>query len=173
MKVRWEDRHATNENHIEEGADITTCPPQEFYGGSAAQSSLLPFLDIMLGVEHDNKNGSYLTAMREYMYRPHREFLAHLERTTSTKTNIRQFLNHLSLPSPAADKVKAAYNECLEHLQVMSSMAVSLVLPIADISHCPYFSRSGIYHVTAEKWSFHCTSLLSLIVYSVYILEFD
>jgi len=127
VKVRWEDRHATNENHIEEGADITTCPPQEFYGGSAAQSSLLPFLDIMLGVEHDNKNGSYLTAMREYMYRPHREFLAHLERTTSTKTNIRQFLNHLSLPSPAADKVKAAYNECLEHLQTFRTAHISVV----------------------------------------------
>lgn len=124
VTIRWEDRHAAT-SHIEEGADISACPPQEFYGGSAAQSSLLPFLDIMLGVEHDNKNGSYLTAMREYMYRPHREFLAHLEHVTSTKTSIRHFLNSLTLPSPAVDEVKAAYNECLEHLQVLQPIAIS------------------------------------------------
>ena len=49
---------------------------QFYYGGSAAQSPLLPFLDISLGVSHANsKSQSFLLAMRDYMLKPHREFL--------------------------------------------------------------------------------------------------
>jgi hypothetical protein len=56
---------------------------QQFYGGSAAQSSLLPFLDIALGVTHDSsKSRDFLLAMREYMLKPHRDFLRYLESTS-------------------------------------------------------------------------------------------
>jgi indoleamine 2,3-dioxygenase len=54
--------------------------PQQFYGGSAAQSSLLPFLDITLGIGHESsKSRDFLLAMRDYMLKPHREFLSYLE----------------------------------------------------------------------------------------------
>lgn len=57
-----------------------TTERQQFYGGSAAQSSLLPFLDISLGVSHENsKSKDFLMAMRDYMTRPHREFLLYVE----------------------------------------------------------------------------------------------
>ena len=53
---------------------------QQFYGGSAAQSSLIPFLDIVLGVSHDKtKSKDFLMAMRDYMTREHREFLVYVE----------------------------------------------------------------------------------------------
>ena len=48
--------------------------------GSAAQSSLLPLLDIALGVSHqESKSFNFLQEMREYMIKPHREFLKHVE----------------------------------------------------------------------------------------------
>ena len=57
-----------------------TADRQQFYGGSAAQSSLLPFLDITLGVSHENsKSKDFLLAMRDYMPRRHREFLLYIE----------------------------------------------------------------------------------------------
>jgi indoleamine 2,3-dioxygenase len=53
---------------------------QQYYGGSAAQSSLLPFLDIGLGVSHKStKSQDFLLSMREYMPRAHREFLGYME----------------------------------------------------------------------------------------------
>lgn len=59
---------------------------QQFYGGSAAQSALLPFLDIMLGVEHDSvRSRDFLLAMRDYMFKPHRDFLAYLETTNGLR----------------------------------------------------------------------------------------
>jgi indoleamine 2,3-dioxygenase len=61
---------------------------KQYYGGSAAQSALLPVLDIGLGVKHENeKSREFLTAMRDYMMKPHRDFLTYLE----TIANIRDF----------------------------------------------------------------------------------
>eukprot|EP01035_Chromulina_nebulosa_P016952 gene16952-22444_t len=53
---------------------------QQYYGGSAAQSSLIPFLDIGLGISHDNtRSKDFLLAMRDYMVSSHRDFLKYLE----------------------------------------------------------------------------------------------
>lgn len=50
------------------------------YGGSAAQSSLIPLLDIGLGISHDSiRSKDFLLAMRDYMVKSHREFLTYLE----------------------------------------------------------------------------------------------
>jgi indoleamine 2,3-dioxygenase len=61
----------------------------KFYGGSAAQSSLIPFLDIALGVSHESsKSQEFLLAMREYMPKSHREFLGYVKQVAC----IRQFI---------------------------------------------------------------------------------
>lgn len=65
---------------------------RQYYGGSAAQSALLPLLDIGLGVQHDSvKSTDFLLAMRDYMLKPHRELLAYLEEVA----NIREFVSNL------------------------------------------------------------------------------
>lgn len=57
--------------------------PMQFYGGSAAQSSLIPFLDLGLGVTHDSsKSQDFLLAMREYMPLKHREFLVYMKQVS-------------------------------------------------------------------------------------------
>lgn len=64
--------------------------PLQYYGGSAAQSALIPFLDIGLGICHaSSKSHDFLLAMREYMICPHREFLEYLE----TVACIRDFVS--------------------------------------------------------------------------------
>lgn len=78
---------------INRKATLETCAPQYFSGGSAAQSALLPFLDICLGVdhtEHDKSSNSagFLRSMRQYMPRQHREFLELMEKDAC----IRQFM---------------------------------------------------------------------------------
>lgn len=55
--------------------------PTELSGPSAGQSSLIPALDLFLGVSHgkDPTSDQWLKRMRMYMPRHHRNFLRHLE----------------------------------------------------------------------------------------------
>jgi hypothetical protein len=73
----WKDNPILPEGVIYKGVSEKR---MQFYGGSAAQSALIPFLDIGLGISHaSSKSHDFLQAMRDYMIRPHREFLAYLE----------------------------------------------------------------------------------------------
>lgn len=48
-------------------------------GGSAAQSSLIPILDVLFNIEHPEHGGDFLRKMRNYMPRFHREFITFIE----------------------------------------------------------------------------------------------
>ena len=78
----------------------------QFSGGSNAQSSIIQFFDVVLGIEHrptgekrtgasDAESGpvsspshSFIQDMRKYMPGPHRRFLEHMERIS----NIREYV---------------------------------------------------------------------------------
>ncbi len=58
--------------------------PQTWFGGSAAQSSLIQALDIAFAVAHEEKHSAaFLINMRTYMPQPHRAFLEYLETVAS------------------------------------------------------------------------------------------
>ncbi|MEM8894747.1 MAG: hypothetical protein AAGC88_09225 [Bacteroidota bacterium] len=58
--------------------------PQTWFGGSAAQSSLIQALDIGFAVVHEEKHSAaFLKNMRTYMPQPHRFFLEYLETVPS------------------------------------------------------------------------------------------
>ncbi|KAH7132662.1 indoleamine 2,3-dioxygenase alpha type [Dendryphion nanum] len=83
-----------------------TQPYVQYSGGSNAQSSIIQFFDIVLGVEHrptgEKRNDpsdsdssgssppmhSFILEMRKYMPGPHRRFLAHVE----SVSNIREYV---------------------------------------------------------------------------------
>ena len=62
--------------------------PQEFYGTSAAQSTLFPVIDAVLGVSHSN---AYMLETLEYMPRGHRQLVQHL-RSRRGETSVEAYL---------------------------------------------------------------------------------
>lgn len=68
---------------IYEGIDAN---PIEYYGASAGQSSSVFAFDLFLGVKHaGKKEHEFVNAMKDYMPRGHREFLAKLESMPSVR----------------------------------------------------------------------------------------
>jgi indoleamine 2,3-dioxygenase len=92
---------------IYEGVSET---PQQFAGGSAAQSSLLQALDAGLGiVHHDDETRPFLLEMRRYMPPPHRQFIESLEAGPSLRHIILTQRDH----HPA---LYERYNDCVQRL---------------------------------------------------------
>lgn len=121
----------------------------QFYGGSAAQSAMIPFLDIGLGVQHNSSSSKgFLLAMRDYMLRPHREFLEYWQTVACLKEFIDDVMkltgvtadsmkgdtekkgSQRSAMDDAVDAVKAlvsTYDLCLLNLTSFRSTHISLV----------------------------------------------
>ncbi|EAT81968.2 hypothetical protein SNOG_10574 [Parastagonospora nodorum SN15] len=118
-----------------------TQPYVQFSGGSNAQSSIIQFFDIVLGVEHrptgekpsPNPSSSsshdsgavqspphgFIQDMRRYMPGPHRRFLSHMEQVA----NIREFVN-----SHRDDRaLTTAYDACLAMLRSLRDKHIQLV----------------------------------------------
>ncbi|KAL8844938.1 MAG: hypothetical protein Q9176_000610 [Flavoplaca citrina] len=108
-------------------------------GGSNAQSSLIQFFDIILGIEHrptgekprQQSSGSesegqsppsrhnFIHEMRAYMPGPHRRFLEH----ASNVANIRDFVENNS----ANHDLTIAYDACLAMLRALRDKHIQLV----------------------------------------------
>lgn len=114
-------------------------PPEyrQYGGGSNAQSSLIQFFDIVLGVEHrptgvtrkdqssaSTEDGpksrhSFIHDMRAYMPGPHRRFLEDVD----SITNIRAFVD-ARRTDPA---LRLAYDACLSMLRAMRDKHIQIV----------------------------------------------
>ncbi|KAM4836786.1 indoleamine 2,3-dioxygenase 1 [Thomomys bottae] len=95
--------------------------PEEFAGGSAAQSSIFQSLDVLLGTEQNTSGGSaaeFLQDMRKYMPPAHREFLKFLESCPS----LRKFV----ITCNNAD-LKEAYNSCVKALVTLRNYHLTIV----------------------------------------------
>lgn len=111
---------------------------RQYGGGSNAQSSLIQFFDIVLGVEHrptgkrrtDTSESdlegtappsrhNFIQDMRSYMPGPHRRFLEHV----SNVANIREYVeSHRSDPS-----LTIAYDACLAMLRSLRDKHIQMV----------------------------------------------
>ena len=81
--------------------------PQFFRGETGAQSSIIPFLDGALGIEHSNDNlRPYLNEMRDYMPPNHRKMIDNVEKRSKAKTYINK-----------SKKLVKEYNDCLEEIR--------------------------------------------------------
>lgn len=99
-----------------------------YRGASNAQSSLFHFLDIVLGVDHQDHVSStttekprenFLRSMRTYMPGPHRRFLESIE----TFASLRDFA-HGGAPD---DKLVAAFNGCVDALLRLRRKHIQIV----------------------------------------------
>jgi indoleamine 2,3-dioxygenase len=101
----------------------------QFYGGSAAQSALIPFYDITLGIDHDStKSKDFLLAMRDYMIKPHREFLKYLESIACVRPFVLERLNELAKLEKAESALNGSQQELL---RILRSLRDSYDLAVA------------------------------------------
>lgn len=114
-------------------------PYVQFSGGSNAQSSIIQFFDVVLGVEHrptgekrseapstssatgavESPPHGFIQDMRRYMPGPHRRFLEHMERVA----NIREFVNS----NRSNRALVTAYDACLAMLRALRDKHIQLV----------------------------------------------
>ena len=81
--------------------------PQFFRGETGAQSSIIPFLDGSLGIDHTNDNlRHYLNEMRDYMPPNHRKMIEDVETSSHAKELIYR-----------SKKLIQKYNSCLEEIR--------------------------------------------------------
>jgi indoleamine 2,3-dioxygenase len=114
-----------------------TQPYVQFSGGSNAQSSIIQFFDVVLGVEHRPTGESrstprvpdagavqspphgFIQDMRRYMPGPHRRFLEAMQDVA----NIRDFVNE----NHADRALTTAYDACLAMLRSLRDKHIQLV----------------------------------------------
>lgn len=94
-------------------------------GGSNAQSSLIQFFDVFLGVEHGPTGGGgggnvYLSQMRDYMPGPHRDFLNHMDKIS----NVRNYV----MTSASGPEVMDAYNLAVQRLREFRDIHIQIVV---------------------------------------------
>ena len=86
--------------------------PQFYRGETGAQSSIIPFLDGVLGIYHSNDNlRHYLNEMRDYMPPKHRKMIEDVEKRSEAKDLISQ-----------SKKLMNVYNNCLEEIRKFRAM---------------------------------------------------
>jgi indoleamine 2,3-dioxygenase len=106
----------------------------QFSGGSNAQSSIIQFFDIILGIghrptgftpasadvtTHGAPSNSFIHEMRAYMPGPHRRFLQHVERVA----NIHDFVT----AHPENRALSTAYDACLAMLRAFRDTHIQMV----------------------------------------------
>ncbi len=105
----WKNNPALPNGLIYEGVDAYGGQPQQFRGETGAQSSIIPTLDGLLGVQHaDDPLKTYLMEMRLYMPPAHRRFMEAVE----TRSTVREAV----LQSGDA-ALREVYNACIEGIQ--------------------------------------------------------
>lgn len=93
----------------------TEGPPQQLFGCSGAQSSIVPAIEAALGIQHDDgRLKDYLRTMRKYMPPAHRQVIADLE----AGPNPRDMAGRSGM-------VGAAYNQAVHQLETFRSVHMS------------------------------------------------
>ncbi|EME50077.1 hypothetical protein DOTSEDRAFT_68814 [Dothistroma septosporum NZE10] len=123
---------------FDNGGPINKQQYVQFSGGSNAQSSILQFFDIVLGVEHrptgdkkvpiteqvgkkpEKPSANFIHEMRQYMPGPHAQFLRKVERIANIKTFVEEhsYDGALSLAFDACLAMLSAFRD--RHIQIVS-----------------------------------------------------
>ena len=127
---------------VYEGVEKFAGAPQTFAGETGAQSTAIPALRALLGLEH-NEGGltTYLTDMIDHMPVPHRQFLASIDSNA-----IRSFV-----VSQNAAKLNSAYNACLQSTLEFRSLHLNMARSyIASRMGKPNRHRRNRFHALAH-----------------------
>jgi indoleamine 2,3-dioxygenase len=105
----WKGNPAMPEGLIYEGVDKYKGKPQAFRGQTGSQSSIVPTMDALLGIAHENDPlREYLDELHQYRPPRHRQFIEEVQK-------------HSTLRAFVADSGDAEmigiYNDIIEHVQ--------------------------------------------------------
>jgi len=101
----WKNNPAMTDGLIYEGVDTQA---QFYRGETGAQSTIIPMLDAVLCIGHEEDElRTYLMEMRTYMPPGHRDFLAEVEK----RSRLRAFVKDQCGPT-----VRELYNTCVQHI---------------------------------------------------------
>jgi indoleamine 2,3-dioxygenase len=104
----WKNNPALPNGLIYEGVAEYENKPQQFRGETGAQSSIIPVMDAVFNIEHQNDLlRAYLQEMRIYMPYEHRDFLEKIESSGGIRHYI---INHYK----STPLLRSLYNECIE-----------------------------------------------------------
>jgi indoleamine 2,3-dioxygenase len=110
----WKNHPDIPEGVIYEGVDSYGGRPQKFRGETGAQSAIVPALDAMLGVKHNEDMLSvYLQEMRTYMPPAHRAFIESIERRIPVRAFIQQ---------AGRRELTSVFNACVDALEDFRSL---------------------------------------------------
>jgi indoleamine 2,3-dioxygenase len=105
----WKNNPALPNGLIYEGVAAYGGQPQQFRGETGAQSSIIPTLDGLLGIQHaDDPLKTYLMEMRLYMPPAHRRFIEAVESRSTVRETVLQ---------NGDSALRDAYNACVENIQ--------------------------------------------------------
>ena len=115
----WKNNPATPNGVIYEGVEEYGGTPQLFRGETGAQSSIVPALDVLLGVAHSNDPlKEYLDEMRLYMPKEHRNLLNDLDQWSENKSNSKTEDTSVVLSDEIIKEVHAFRNKHLEYARI-------------------------------------------------------
>ncbi|MDQ7030167.1 MAG: indoleamine 2,3-dioxygenase [Ardenticatenia bacterium] len=107
----WKNNPAVPDGIVYEGVADYGGTPQQFRGGSGAQTAIIPAIDAALGIDHaDDPLRPYLLEMRAYMTPAQRAFIEAVEVGPSVRDYV--LAHHRAYP-----KLREAYNTCVVALQ--------------------------------------------------------
>ena len=116
----WKNNPATPNGVIYEGVEEYGGTPQLFRGETGAQSSIVPALDVLLGVAHSNDPlKEYLDEMRLYMPKEHRNLLNDLDQwSENNRSNSTTEDSSVVLSDEIINEVHAFRNKHLEYARI-------------------------------------------------------
>jgi indoleamine 2,3-dioxygenase len=111
----WKDHPSFPDGLLYEGVEAFKGKPQFFRGETGAQSSIIPALDAVLGVVHDNdRMRYYLDEMRDYMPPGHRAFIKAIE----DGPPVREFV---TAAGSSHKQLHDVYNSCINWMEKFRS----------------------------------------------------
>lgn len=90
-----------------------------YVGGSTAQSPLIHLIDILLGINFEEKIKNHLREQRLYMIKSHRDYLEDIE----NKIKIREYIINNNINN----EMKIKYNQCLDILKKFRKVHYDIV----------------------------------------------
>lgn len=115
--------------------------PQQFSGGSAAQSTTLQCFDMLLGIQHEQDKLDFLVKMRDYMPPAHKRLIEEIQK----RSKVKEYVQKSSNPS-----LIKAFNECVEAVKDIRSYHLQMVVKYITIQS-NLKTKNDKYHAVAKK----------------------